>query len=89
MIGALGALSFTGAATTTRFAPQFVTGLMNEMRPVRVLVEAVLYGVASPLTAAAAGGLIGIVCGFGPANGPAGIEDECGPSWCSSRGKWC
>lgn len=66
VIGALGALSFTGAATTTRLAPQFVTGLMNEMRPVRVLVEAVLYGVASPLTAAAAGGLIGIVLWFRP-----------------------
>ena len=32
----------------------------------RVLVESVLYGVASPLTAAAVGGLIGIVLWFRP-----------------------
>lgn len=66
VVGALGALSFTGAATITRLAPQFVAGLISGVRPVRLLVEAVLYGVASPLTAAAVGGLIGIVLWFRP-----------------------
>jgi hypothetical protein len=66
VIGALGALAFTGAATIARLGPQFVAGLLRNQRPVRVLVEAVLYGVASPLTAAAVGGLIGIVLWFRP-----------------------
>jgi hypothetical protein len=65
-VGALGALAFTGAATTTRLAPQFVTGLIDPVRPVRLIVEAVLYGVAVPLTAAAVGGLMGIVLWFRP-----------------------
>lgn len=65
-IGALGALCFTGAATTTRLGPQFVTGVMDKVKPLRLLIEAVLYGVAVPLTAAAAGGLIGIVLWFQP-----------------------
>jgi RNA polymerase subunit RPABC4/transcription elongation factor Spt4 len=65
-IGALGALSFTAAATTTRLAPQFVTGLIGRIPPLRLLIEAVLYGVTVPLTAAAAGGLIGIVLWFRP-----------------------
>ena len=66
VIGALGALAFTAAATTTRLAPQFVTGLINDVRPMRLLVEAVLYGVAAPLTAAATGGLLGILLWFRP-----------------------
>lgn len=66
VIGVLGALSFTGAATTARLAPQFVSGLIDNVRPARLLIEAVLYGVAAPLTAAYAGGLIGIVLWFRP-----------------------
>jgi hypothetical protein len=66
VIGALGALTFTGAATIARLGPQYVAGLLKSARPVRVLVESVLYGVASPLTAAAVGGLIGIVLWFRP-----------------------
>lgn len=65
-IGALGSLSFTGAATTARLAPQFVAGLLDGVRPTRLLIEAVLYGVAAPLTAASIGGLIGIVLWFRP-----------------------
>jgi hypothetical protein len=65
-IGALSALSFTAAATTTRLAPQFVAGLLTNVHPVRRFVEAVLYGVASPLTAAALGGLIGMLLWFAP-----------------------
>ena len=66
VIGALGALAFTAAATTTRLAPQFVSGLIDGVPPPRLLVEAVLYGVAVPLTAAAAGGLLGILLWFRP-----------------------
>lgn len=65
-IGALGALSFTAAATTTRLAPQFVTGIIGKIPRLRLLIEAVLYGVTVPLIAAAAGGLIGIVLWFRP-----------------------
>ena len=66
VIGALGALSFTAAATTTRLAPQFVSGLLEHVPPLRRLIEAVLYGVAAPITAAALGGLIGILLWFRP-----------------------
>lgn len=66
VIGALGALAFTAAATTTRLAPQFVSGLIDGVPPPRLFVEAVLYGVAVPLTAAAAGGLLGILLWFRP-----------------------
>ena len=66
VIGALGSLSFTAAATTTRLAPQFVSGLIDEVRPLRLFIEAVLYGIAVPLTAASVGGLIGIVLWFRP-----------------------
>lgn len=64
--GALGALSFTGAATITRLAPQFVAGLIDNIRTTRLIVEAALYGIAVPLTAAAAGGLIGMMLWFRP-----------------------
>ncbi len=66
VIGALGSLCFTAAASTTRLAPQYVSGLIDGVRPLRLFIEAVLYGVAVPLTAASAGGLIGIVLWFRP-----------------------
>lgn len=66
VIGAIGALSFAGAATTTRLAPQFVVGLIHKVPPMRLFVEAVLYGVTVPLTAASVGGLIGILLWFRP-----------------------
>ncbi len=66
VIGALGSLSFTAAATITRLAPQFTAGLIENVRPLRLFVEAVLYGMAIPLTATAAGGLIGIMLWFRP-----------------------
>jgi hypothetical protein len=65
-IGALGALSFTAAATTTRLAPQFVSGLLDNVLPLRRFTGAVLFGVAMPLTAAALGGLIGMLLWFRP-----------------------
>lgn len=66
VIGALGALSFTAAATTTRLAPQYVSGMLEHVPPLRRLIEAVLYGLAVPITAAALGGLIGILLWFRP-----------------------
>lgn len=61
VIGALGAVAFTAAATLTRLAPQFATGAMAGDRPINgLLVEAGIQGVAIPLTAASVGGLFGV-----------------------------
>jgi hypothetical protein len=66
-IGALGALAFTAAATLARLAPQFTTGLFAHARPVRgLIVEVVMTGVTIPVTAAAAGGMAGILLWFTP-----------------------
>ncbi len=65
MIGVLGALAFTAAATLTRLAPQFATGMVARARPVSSLVvEAGIRGIAVPLTAACVGGLIGAALWF-------------------------
>ena len=64
MIGALGALTFTAAATLTRLAPQFGTGVVSKRPMDSLIVEAGIRGVAVPLTAAAAGGLIGAALWF-------------------------
>jgi hypothetical protein len=65
MLGALGALTFTAAATITRLAPQFATGMIARSRPVSsLIVEAGIRGIAVPLTAAAVGGLIGAALWF-------------------------
>ena len=65
VIGALGALVFTAAATFTRLAPQFTTGLFAHVRPLKgLVVEAVLCGVTVPVTGAAAGGMVGILLWF-------------------------
>jgi hypothetical protein len=64
-IGALGALMFTGAATLTRLAPQFATGMIANARPMRgLMVEAGIRGIAVPLTAACVGGLMGAALWF-------------------------
>ncbi|WP_328362459.1 zinc ribbon domain-containing protein [Mycobacterium sp. NBC_00419] len=64
-IGALAALMFTAAATLTRLAPQFATGLLAHARPfMSLLVEAVICGVTIPLTGAVAGGMVGIALWF-------------------------
>ena len=66
-IGALGALAFTAAATLTRLAPQFTAGLFAHARPIQgLIVEVVMGGVTIPVTAAAAGGLAGILLWFQP-----------------------
>ena len=64
MIGALGALTFTAAATLTKLAPQFGSGVVSKRPMESLLVEAGIRGVAVPLTAAAAGGLIGAALWF-------------------------
>ena len=64
MVGALGALMFTAAATLTRLAPQFGSGLVSKRPMESLIVEAGIRGVAVPLTAAAAGGLIGAALWF-------------------------
>ncbi len=64
MIGAFGALVFSAAATITRLAPQFGTGVVSKRPMVSLLCEAGIRGVAVPLTAAAAGGLVGAALWF-------------------------
>ena len=69
VIGALSAISFTLAATLTRLAPQFATGVTAGDRPASMLlVQAGVQGVAAPLTAAAMGGLVGAALWFGRRN---------------------
>ncbi len=69
VIGSLGAISFTAAATLIRLAPQFTTGVTAGDRPASVLlVQAGVQGVAVPLTAAAMGGLVGAALWFGRRN---------------------
>lgn len=64
-IGALGALAFSATATLTRLAPQFTVGLISPHRPLSgLLVEAVLCALTIPVTAAAAGGLVGMLLWF-------------------------
>jgi hypothetical protein len=65
VIGSMGAITFTAAATLTRLAPQFATGLVARGRPIAgLLVEAGIQGVTVPLTAAAVGGLFGAALWF-------------------------
>lgn len=67
VIGALSAIAFTAAATLTRLAPQFFTGPIAKNQTVTALVaEAGIQGIAMPLTAAAAGGLVGVALWFTP-----------------------
>lgn len=64
-IGALGALMFTAAATLTRLAPQFSSGMIARGRPMDgLMVEAGIRGIAVPLTAACVGGLMGSALWF-------------------------
>lgn len=66
VVGAMGALTFTGISTLTNLAPQFVSGLFDDARPSGLLAEAAVYGIAAPLTAAATGGLMGLALWFRP-----------------------
>ncbi|MFV8053548.1 zinc ribbon domain-containing protein [Mycobacterium sp. 48b] len=68
VIGALSALAFTAAAMLSRLAPQFDDGIVDHDRPLSgLLVQAGIQAVAVPLTAAAAGALVGIALWFTPA----------------------
>ncbi len=65
VIGALAALSFSAVATLIRLAPQVRSGLIAHARPVAgLVVEVLLGGVAVPITAAAAGGMVGTALWF-------------------------
>ena len=60
LIGSLGAVVYTAAGVLTRLLPQLATGPIAHHRTVAgLLTEAGIQGVAMPLTAAAAGGLVG------------------------------
>jgi hypothetical protein len=63
-IGVLGALSYTAAATLSRLAPQFASGVVSRRPMESLMVEAGIRGIAVPLIAAAAGGLIGAALWF-------------------------
>lgn len=72
VIGVLSAVAFVASATLTRLAPQLATGPTAQDQPVsELLAEAGIQGVAMPLTAAAAGGLVGVALWF---NRPAGMD---------------
>lgn len=60
-VGALSAVVFTAAATLTRLAPQYATGVTAaDTSAGTLLVQAGIQGVALPVTAAALGGLVGM-----------------------------
>lgn len=67
LIGAVGALCYTTAGTVVWLAPQFTAGLLDNFSSWRLLEEALLYGLVDPLTAAAAGGAVGLALWFRPA----------------------
>jgi hypothetical protein len=66
VIGSLGAISFTVAATVARLAPQLATGPTTQERSVGdLLVEAGIQGIAVPVMALAVGGLVGTALWLG------------------------
>jgi hypothetical protein len=65
LIGAAGAIAYTAAATLTRTAPQLTAGLVARHQTTgALLTQAGINGVAMPITAAAAGGLVGAALWF-------------------------
>jgi len=73
VIGAACALSYSAAGTAVWLLPQFTLGLIDNYNRWLLLEEAYLYGFVEPVTAAVAGGLLGLLLWFRPATGaPAG-----------------
>ena len=73
VIGALSGLTFSAVATLVRLAPQVDDGVIAHARPMQgVVVEVLLCAVIIPVTAAAAGGMVGIALWFRPHGGGAG-----------------
>ena len=71
LIGSLGAVTFTAAQTLVRLAPQLAHALVDRSRPIgSFLAEASIQGVAVPLTAAAAGGMVGAALWYTWQGGP-------------------
>jgi hypothetical protein len=65
VIGALGAIGFTAAATLTQLAPQFQTGVTAAGWSLETfLIEAAIQIITVPLTSAALGGLVGVTLWF-------------------------
>jgi hypothetical protein len=65
LIGTLAAMSLTAAATLTRLAPQFVTGLTATGLPPSLLITgALIRGLLMSLIAGAAGGMVGAALWF-------------------------
>jgi hypothetical protein len=71
VIGGIGALSFTAAATFTRLVPQLTAGPVSSGKPVQwLVVESAIRGLTVPITALCAGGLVGAALWFTrPADG--------------------
>ena len=72
VIGGIGALSYSAAATFTRLVPQLSAGPVGAGKPVQwLVVESAIRGLTVPITALCAGGLVGAALWFTrPAAGP-------------------
>lgn len=71
LIGSLGAVAFAAAGTLVRLAPQLAHELVDRGQPIgSLLAEASIEGVAVPLTAAAAGGVVGAALWYTWQGGP-------------------
>jgi hypothetical protein len=66
VIGAFGALAHMVAATVTWMMPQIAAGLLDPQSPLRLLRDAITYGVIDPLITVALGGLVGLRLWFRP-----------------------
>lgn len=71
LIGSLSAVAFTAAGTLVRLAPQLAHDLVARHQPIgSLLAEASIQGLAVPLTAAAAGGVVGAALWYTWQGGP-------------------
>jgi len=70
IVGAVGALWYSIAATTTIQAPQFAEGLLEEHSAGRMFQDWATNGIVVPVVATAAGGLVGLSLWFRPNRRP-------------------